>query len=326
MKYSPVIIGLMFFTLADVRADLLQRPDVASFINEMVTEHKYDVEELNNILGRVELSEKVIAAISKPAEALPWHRYRAIFIKPGRIRGGAEFWRSNAAELERAAEKYGIPIEILVAIIGVETKYGRITGGFKVIDSLSTLAFDYPKRSRFFTSELKHFLLLVREQSIDPHKLSGSYAGAMGIPQFMPSSYRAFAVDFDGDGLTDIWNNAADAIGSVGNYLKEHGWIKDAEITRAATVPDSDISALLTDGLEPKRVMADMIEAGVATETELEASEPVKLLELENRDGYEYWLALHNFYVITRYNHSALYAMAVFQLAEAIRAQYQAGR
>ena len=323
MKYIPVIIGLVFLTPGYACADLLQRTEVASFIDEMVAEYGYDAEELNHVLGRVELSEKVIAAITRPAEAFPWHRYRSIFIKPGRIRGGAEFWRRNQAQLERAAKKYGVPVEILVAVIGVETKYGRITGGFKVINSLSTLAFDYPKRSRFFTSELKHFLLLAREQSLDPHTLSGSYAGAMGIPQFMPSSYRAYAVDFDDDGLTDIWDNPADAIGSVGNYLKVHGWRKDAGITSTATVPDSDISALLTNGLEPQLTMADMVEAGVVAGDEVGAAENVKLLQLENRDGYEYWLALHNFYVITRYNHSALYAMAVYQLAEAIREQYQ---
>ena len=325
MKSLPVIIGLVFLTPGDAGADLLQRTEVASFISEMVSEYGYDAEELNDVLGRVELSEKVIAAITRPAEAFPWHRYRSIFIKPGRIRGGAEFWRRNQAQLERAAEKYGVPVEILVAVIGVETKYGRITGGFKVINSLSTLAFDYPKRSRFFTSELKHFLLLAREQSLDPHTLAGSYAGAMGIPQFMPSSYRAYAVDFDDDGLTDIWENTADAIGSVGNYFKEHGWKQGAAIITPATVPDGDISALLTNGLEPKLTMADMAEGGVAAGEEVDTAENVKLLQLENKDGYEYWLALHNFYVITRYNHSALYAMAVYQLAEAIRAQYQTG-
>lgn len=325
MKFSIAIAGCILLLFGHARADLLQRTEVASFIDEMVAEYGYDAEELNDVLGRVELSEKVIAAITRPAEAFPWHRYRSIFIKPGRIRGGAEFWRRNQAQLERAAEKYGVPVEILVAVIGVETKYGRITGGFKVVNSLSTLAFDYPKRSRFFTSELKHFLLLAREQSLDPHTLSGSYAGAMGIPQFMPSSYRAYAVDFDDDGLTDIWDNPADAIGSVGNYLKEHGWRKDAGITSAASVPDSDISALLTNGLEPKLTMADMVEAGVVAGDEVGAAENVKLLQLENKDGYEYWLALHNFYVITRYNHSALYAMAVYQLAEAIREQYQTG-
>ena len=307
------------------RADLLQRTDVVSFIDEMVAEYGYNAEELNDILGRVELSEKVIAAITRPAEAFPWHRYRSIFLKPGRIKGGAEFWRRNRAQLERASETYGVPVEIMVAVIGVETKYGRITGGFKVINSLSTLAFDYPKRSRFFTSELKHFLVLAREQSLDPFMLSGSYAGAMGIPQFMPSSYRAYAVDFDEDGLTDIWDNSADAIGSVGNYFREHGWREGAGITSPATAPDADIPALLTSGLKPELTMAAMAEAGITAEDDIDAAEHVKLLQLENKDGYEYWLARHNFYVITRYNHSALYAMAVYQLAEAIRAQYQTG-
>ena len=325
MKYLAFIIGLVFLTPGHAGTDLLQRAEVASFISEMVAEYGYDAEELNDVLGRVELSEKVIAAITRPAEAFPWHRYRPIFIKPGRIRGGAEFWRRNQAQLERAAEQFGVPVEILVAVIGVETRYGGNTGGFKVINSLSTLAFDYPKRSRFFTSELKHYFLLAREQSLDPHTLTGSYAGAMGIPQFMPSSYRAYAVDFDEDGLTDIWENTADAIGSVGNYFKEHGWKQGAAIITPATVPDGDISALLTNGLEPKLTMADMAEGGVAAGEEVDAAENVKLLQLENKDGYEYWLALHNFYVITRYNHSALYAMAVYQLAEAIRAQYQTG-
>jgi len=323
MKSLPVIIGLVFLTPGDAGADLLQRTEVASFISEMVSEYGYDAEELNDVLGRVELSEKVIAAITRPAEAFPWHRYRSIFLKLGRIKGGVEFWRRNQAQLERASEKYGVPVEILVAVIGVETKYGRITGGFKVINSLSTLAFDYPKRSRFFTSELKHYFLLAREQSLDPHTLTGSYAGAMGIPQFMPSSYRAYAVDFDEDGLTDIWENPTDAIGSVGNYFKEHGWREGAGIISPATIPDSDISALLTNGLEPKLTMAVMAEAGIAAGNEVGAAENVKLLQLENKDGYEYWLALHNFYVITRYNHSALYAMAVYQLAEAIRARHQ---
>ena len=300
----------------------MQRAEVASFIRDMVAEYDYDADELNDVLGRVQLSEKVIAAISRPAEALPWHRYRSIFLKPGRVNGGGEFWRENKAQLERAKELYGVPEEVMVAIIGVETKYGRIKGGFKVIDSLSTLAFDYPKRSKFFSGELKHYLLLTREQSVDPHRLKGSYAGAMGIPQFIPSSYRAYAVDFDEDGLTDIWENPTDAIGSVGNYFKQHGWREGAGIITPASIPDRDISALLTKGLEPKLTMADLTAGGVTAEEEIDAVEKVKLLQLENKDGYEYWVALHNFYVITRYNHSALYAMAVYQLADAIKARY----
>ena len=323
MRSIAFIAALALLSPAVAGADLLQRADVASFIDEMVAEYGYDAGQLNDVLGRVELSEQVIAAITRPAEAFPWHRYRAIFLKPGRIKGGAKFWRSNREQLERASERYGVPVEILVAVIGVETRYGGNTGGFKVINSLSTLAFDYPKRSRFFTSELKHYLLLARDQSLDPHALTGSYAGAMGIPQFMPSSYRAYAVDFDGDGLTDIWDNNADAIGSVGNYFMEHGWKPGAAVTTRATVPDGDISALLTNGLEPKLTMAHMAQAGVGAAGEVDAAENVKLLQLENRNGHEYWLALHNFYVITRYNHSALYAMAVYQLAEAIRERYQ---
>ena len=326
MKFRTIIIGLGLLFISQAQADLLQRAQVASFIRDMVAEYDYDADELNDVLGRVQLSEKVIAAISRPAEALPWYRYRSIFIKPSRIKGGVEFWHRNLAQLERASELYGVPVEIMVAIIGVETKYGRITGGFKVINSLSTLAFDYPKRGKFFTGELKHYLLLTREQSLDPHTLKGSYAGAMGIPQFIPSSYRAYAVDFDDDGLIDIWENTADAIGSVGNYFKLHGWREGAAIITPASVPDRDISALLTGGLEPVLIMTDMADGGVSAREEIDAAEKVKLLQLENQDGYEYWLALHNFYVITRYNHSALYAMAVYQLADAIKAQYQPGQ
>ena len=322
MKFKTVTIGLVLLFLGPVKADLLQRAEVTSFIRDMVAEYNYDADELNDVLGRVQLSEKVIAAISRPAEALPWYRYRSIFMKPGRIKGGVEFWRRNKAQLERTTEEYGIPAEIMVAIIGVETKYGRIKGSFKVINSLSTLAFDYPKRSKFFSGELKHYLLLTREQSLDPHMLKGSYAGAMGIPQFIPSSYRAYAVDFDEDGLIDIWENPTDAIGSVGNYFKQHGWREGAGIITPASIPDTDISALLTKGLEPKLTMADVMAGGVTAEEEIDAAEKVKLLQLENKDGYEYWVALHNFYVITRYNHSALYAMAVYQLATAIKARY----
>ena len=324
MKSKITIVGCLLLACSQAGAELLQRAEVATFIDKMVAEHDYDAAQLEDALSRVQLSEKIIAAITRPAEALPWHRYRSIFLKPARIKGGATFWRQHQAQLERAAQTYGVPIEIMVAVIGVETKYGGNTGGFKVINALSTLAFDYPKRSRFFTSELQHYFLLTREQSLDPHQLTGSYAGAMGIPQFMPSSYRAYAVDFDGDGRTDIWDNPADAIGSVGNYLGVHGWQADADIVSAARVPEGDIAALLTGGLELKLHIEQVVDAGVVVDAEVNAAEKVKLLQLENKDGFEYWLARQNFYVITRYNRSALYAMAVYQLAQAIRAEYEA--
>lgn len=326
MKPGITIAVCLLLALTQAEANLLQRAEVTEFIDAMVAEHDYDARQLQDALGQVELSEKIIAAITRPAEAMPWYRYRAIFLKPGRIERGVKFWRRHQAQLERAAEIYGVPVEIMVAVIGVETKYGVNTGGFKVINALSTLAFDYPKRSKFFTSELKHYFLLARDQSLDPHKLTGSYAGAMGIPQFMPSSYRSYAVDFDEDGLTDIWENPADAIGSVGNYLKVHGWREDAGIASAAGMPEDDISALLTKGLELKLRMEQVSDAGIAVDAHVDAAEKVKLLQLENQDSFEYWLARHNFYVITRYNRSTLYAMAVYQLAQAIRTEHEASR
>ncbi len=328
MKIYTTIACLVFSCLAPVAAqeNLAARPEVAAFIQDMATRHDYDAARLNAIFAAARVSESVLEAISRPAEALPWHRYRDIFIKPGRIRQGAAFWLEHERQLERAAQVYGVPVEIMVAIIGVETKYGRNTGGYKVINALATLAFDYPKRSSFFTSELEHYLLLTREQSLDPHALKGSYAGAMGIPQFISSSYRNFAVDFDEDGRTDIWENPADAIGSVGNYLKEHGWRAGEPVTAPATVDEEDVSDLLTTGLELKRTMAEMTQGGVSAQKPVDAATMVKLLQLENEDGYEYWLALHNFYVITRYNHSVLYAMAVWRLADAVREKRQGRR
>ena len=309
---------------AGADADFSQREDVARFVNAMAARHGHDAEALQALFRDARSSRKIINAISRPAEALPWHRYRGIFLKPDRIRQGLQFWRENQAQLERVAVRYGVPPEVVTAIIGVETKYGRNTGGFRVLDALATLAFDYPKRSRFFTKELEHYLLLTREQSLDPRLPTGSYAGAMGIPQFIPSSYRAYAVDFDGDGLADIWENAADAIGSVGNYFKEHGWRQGDAVAVPATVAGGDGSAGLTAGLKPTLTMADLTALGIAPEAGSAApaaSAKVKLLQLENESGHEYWLAFHNFYVITRYNHSALYAMAVHQLAGAIKAE-----
>jgi len=325
MKYKIVVFFVFLLCLhqSQVSADLLEREDVNLFIENMVVKHGYDANELNRLFGKVSLSEKIIAAISKPAEALPWYKYRAIFLKPDRIRSGVAFWNENKAHLQRAEQQYGVPVEVIVAVIGVETRYGRNTGSFNVLNSLSTLAFDYPKRSRFFTGELEHYLLLTREQAIDPLSLKGSYAGAMGIPQFISSSYRAYAVDFDDDGLTDIWQNPADAIGSVGNYFKKHGWRKGGDVIVPAIITKSDLSSLMTRGLEPELTMSDFLRNGVTAEKMIDGAEKAKLLQLESQHDHEYWLALHNFYVITRYNHSALYAMAVYQLADGIKTRYR---
>jgi membrane-bound lytic murein transglycosylase B len=306
-------------------ASLLERDDVRTFLSAMEQRHGFARSELSDIFGRVRLSDSVLTAISRPAETMPWHRYRQIFLQPDRIRQGAEFWRNNAAALERAREVYGVPEELIVAIIGVETRYGRNTGQHKVIDALATLAFDFPRRSQFFMGELEQYLLLVREQDMDPHALKGSYAGAMGIPQFISSSYRRYAVDFDGDGRVDIWTNPADAIGSVGNYFSRHGWLKGGLVTLPATVDGNGLRGELSAGLEPDLAAADLERLGIAPPMPLPAGEKVRILELEQEHGMEYWLGFWNFYVITRYNHSALYAMAVYQLADRIRGEY-AGR
>lgn len=306
-------------------AGLAQRADVAAFIRLMSARHDYDAAGLQAVFAGAQLSQDVLDAISRPAEALPWHRYRAIFLKPKRIRQGTEFWRQHRATLQRAAQVYGVPPEIIVAILGVETRYGRITGRHKVMDALTTLAFDYPKRAKFFTGELEQYLLLTREQSLDPLELTGSYAGAMGIPQFISSSYRAYAVDFDADGRTDIWQNPVDAIGSVGNYFQQHGWRQGAPVTTPATTPAAVPESLLTRGLKLELSMAELSAGGVGSALAVDPAAKVKLLQLEQRAGYEYWLALHNFYVLTRYNHSALYAMAVYQLAQAIAEQVGVG-
>jgi membrane-bound lytic murein transglycosylase B len=272
------------------------------------------------MLSQARISDTILAAISRPAEAKPWYQYRPIFIQDERIRLGREFLVEHRAILDKAEQQFGVPREIIAAIIGVETRYGKNTGSYKVIDSLVTLGFKYPKRGEFFRSELEQFLLLTREQQLDPHSLKGSYAGAMGIPQFISSSYRNYAVDFDGDKHIDIWNNPADAIGSVANYFTEHGWVSGDEIAVPANVSGERYLMLIDKKLEPELTLAQMAEYGVSASAEHKPDTRAKLLSYELEDGVELWLGFKNFYVITRYNHSPLYAMAVFQLAREIAA------
>jgi membrane-bound lytic murein transglycosylase B len=301
-------------------ADFAEREDVQAFIAGMVERHGFQAEPLREMFRDVRISDGVLKAIAKPAEALPWYRYREIFVKPDRVEQGVRFWNENREALERARGAYGVPEEFIVAIIGVETRYGKNAGQYKVFDSLATLAFEYPPRAEFFRSELEQYLLLAREQGFDPLELKGSYAGAMGIPQFISSSYRRFAVDFDIDGVTDIWSNADDAIGSVGNYFHSHGWLKGGPVAVPATHA-GDTAVEPGKGLEPDITVAELGAMGIQPALALPGREKVKLLALELESGKEYWLGLNNFYVITRYNRSPLYAMAVFQLAQLIREQ-----
>ena len=315
----PFLMGAQT-SLADYSSHELTQ----AFIEEMVLEEGFDRSELRELFQQVEKKQSIIDAISRPAErTLTWAEYRKIFLKRGRIDDGAKFWRENQTALEAAEETYGVPAEIIVAIIGVETLYGRITGSYRVMDALSTLAFDYPKRAPFFRSELKHFLILSREQGKPPLELKGSYAGAMGLGQFMPSSYRAYAADYDKDGFIDIWANRSDAIWSVANYLEDHGWKREQPITSKATASRQYSDAAISKKLKPALSLQEIENAGISPLMDgLDKNQRVTAMRLQGNRGEEFWIGLHNFYVITRYNHSKLYAMAVFQLAEEIRKTY----
>lgn len=318
----PLIALGLSWIAGPAAARALDPGHVGEFIREMSSEHGFDRGELEGLFRQAALSNAVLEAISRPAEAKPWHQYRPIFLTQARIDGGVRFWSANEATLQRASERFGVPPEVMVAIIGVETNYGSNTGRFRVLDALATLAFNYPPRARFFRSELQQFLILTREEGMDPTALTGSYAGAMGLPQFISSSFRHYAVDFDGDGVKDIWTNPADAIGSVGNYLHVHGWQRDARVAVRARVRGEGYRTLLEQGLEPHTPVTGFRSAGVEPEIELSGDPRAALIALEQADGQEYWLGLRNFYVITRYNRSPLYAMAVYQLSKAIRDAY----
>ncbi len=315
------VTGVVLYGLyGRAEADYAERPEVNAYVDEVVAQHGFSKPELLAMFARVEKKQSILDAISRPAEKTKaWHEYREIFVTPSRIEQGIDFWREHAAELTRAANQYGVPPEMVVAIIGVETRYGRNTGSFRVADALSTLAFDYPPRSAFFRSELTQFLLLAREEGSEPLSLTGSYAGAMGYGQFIPSSFRAYAVDFDGDGKRDIWRNTTDAIGSVANYFKRHGWRRDGPVAVQAYPVDKRADALANDALALNHSVAKLRSLGL-TMPGYADEEPAMLIKLEGASGPEYWVGLQNFYVITRYNRSSMYALAVYQLSEALAA------
>ncbi|MDB6063245.1 MAG: lytic murein transglycosylase [Verrucomicrobiaceae bacterium] len=304
-------------------ADYSQHPQANAFVDEMVKQHGFKREEMVQWLSRAERQQSVLDAIARPAEkAKPWKDYRKLFVTTDRIQQGVAFWRDHAASLTRAERVSGVPAGIIVAILGVETRYGRNTGNYRVLDSLTTLSFDYPPRADFFRSQLVEFFLMTREQKLAPDRVLGSYAGAMGFGQFMPSSYRKFAVDFDGDGEIDIVNDIDDAIGSVANYLKEYGWQRGGLIVTKAQVKEPLPDGLLREVLEPVTTLADYKRKSIASVAVLPDSTLAALFLLDGDNGNEYWLALNNFYVITRYNRSQMYALAVVQLSEEITAQW----
>ncbi len=294
---------------------------VDNFAHKMARKHGWDSRKLIQQLHKARYQKSIIDAMNRPAEGMPWHGYRKIFIKPKRIEGGVRFWRENHALLERAEKKWGVPPQIITAIIGVETYYGDNAGKYRVLDALGTLAFAYPKRATFFAKQLDEFLQLHREEKIDLFDSLGSYAGAMGMPQFIPSSYRAYAVDFDDDGKRDLLHSTADVIGSVANYFAQHGWKRGQPV--ALRLRPDQIPTKVSDDMKPNIPLTRFTAKGVKLPEGAKPSDLGSLISLEQKNGMEHWLGLRNFYVITRYNHSNLYAMAVYQLSEKILEKMQ---
>jgi membrane-bound lytic murein transglycosylase B len=300
----------------------VHRSDVQQFIATMAAQDSFSKRTLRRWLSAAQVQPAIVAAMDRPAErAKLWYEYRPIFVNEKRIQEGVDFWVAHRAALVRASVASGVPPEYLVAILGVETSYGRLTGRYRVLDALSTLAFEYPPRAKFFQSELEQFFLLSREAAIDPLTATGSYAGAMGAPQFMPSNYRRYAVDADRDGRVDLWTNWSDVFASIGNYFKEHGWNSGEPVLSEARI-DADAS-LNSDGrtLNLAETVGTLRAQGVRFDSTLPITAPALLIAVDGPDGVHWRVGYENFYVITRYNHSALYAMAVYDLAAALKAR-----
>ena len=296
-----------------------------TFVDKMVTEHGFEPAYIRDSLANANKNQAVLDAISRPWEAKPWYQYRPIFLTDARIEKGVEFWKEHNELLTSIEQKTGVPAHIIVAIIGVETYYGKFKGKYPVLDALYSLAFYYPPRSKFFTQELEQYFLLTREEQLPLTELKGSYAGAMGWGQFISSSYRHYAIDQDADGKRDLLNNPSDAIGSVANYFVRHGWQEGQDVAYPLQNTPEDVSKLVSKPLKYSYTWQHAKEQGISIEGDVSLSDDtkVKVFEFEQADSREYWLGLPNFYVITRYNHSPLYAMAVYQLSEAIREQKQ---
>ena len=326
-----VLLSLLLALVAStVRGgDYLEREEVRALIDQLVDEEGIERERLEHWLGDARRQEGILEAIASPAErTLSWGEYRALFLDEDRIRQGVSFFREHEALFRRAEEETGVPAEIILAILGVETRYGRHKGTWRVVDALATLGFDYPPRASFFRGQLRHLFLLEEEAGIDPLDVTGSYAGAIGYPQFIPSSYRAYAVDFDGSGRIDLVNSQADAIGSIANYLAEHGWQQGLPVAARARTGDGGSRRSFDRDYNPRLRLGELEQKGATALPcsdenaefcmNLPASTRVAALELDGAQGPEYWITTRNFYVITRYNHSELYAMAVYHLSRVL--------
>jgi len=328
---SIYAIPLLLLSFAAHSAGAATLPGIPEFIDEMVVKHKFKRAELEKVFGQAQYLPNVIETISRPATLKPWPEYRLAFVNQERISLGLKFWKKYRQTLQSAERKYGVPQEIILAVIGVETVYGQDAGTFRTIDALTTLAFDYPRRGDFFRSELENYLLLAREQQFNLMAIRGSYAGALGIPQFMPSSYRTYAVDFNGNHRIDLLKEPRDAIGSVASYLKAYGWVgvvreKSAQTKSPELTPPVAVRVQVSEDkcageIATPRTVAAWSAAGIVPGENLAnvQDEPARLIDFTVAEGKEFWLVFNNFDVITRYNNSDFYAMTVFQLAEAIK-------
>lgn len=330
MKLLFFSVSLLFVSVliqdtllaAVTTGDYKNRDDINTFISDFASKSNYSEQELVDLFSQVKKQEHLFDRLNRPAEKeLQWHQYRKIFIKEKRIVEGVKFWQEHEATLTEVSARTGVPAEIIVAIIGVETFYGIYRGKDPVFDSLVTIAFDYPKRAKFFRGELEQFLLLVKEQNFDARSLMGSYAGAMGMPQFISSSYRNYAVDGDGDGRVDLFASIADITSSVANYFLRHGWRQSETVARPLITPANKAISSLEPGVKTRYTWSEFTERGLTSKFRIKDDMPVALIRLEQKNHPEYWAGFNNFYVITRYNHSELYAMAAYQLSVLIKAR-----
>ena len=320
------VLAVLLLLASHVQAaGYAERADVQAFIAEMQARHGFDAAQLDELFGRTRPIPAVLRAIAPPTDprVKSWKNYRARFIEPKRTAAGLAFWQRHAGTLAKAEALTGVPAEIVVAIIGIETLYGKHLGRFDTLAALTTLAFDYPPRAPLFRRELESLLLLARAENRPPDSYRGSFAGAIGLPQFLPSSIRAYAVDFDGDGRIDLTGSAEDAIGSAANFLKEHGWETGGPVTVKVGADETASQSLLAEGILPRRRPQEMRELGIDIPADAPDA-PAALIDLVTPDApTEYWLGYRNFYVITRYNRSSFYAMAVWQFAQVLKAGHR---
>jgi len=338
-KLSFVFLNILVVTnIYAADPDYISGPQVDDFITYMADKYNLDQYDLSNFLYNAKYQADVIKLIQKPAEKLPWYRYESLFLQDNRVKAGVKFWQENAEVLDKASKQYGVPAELIVSLIGVETFYGNNKGKFPVLDTLATLAFYYPPRSKFFISELEHFLVFSHEENSDPRTYLGSYAGAMGYPQFIASSIRNYAIDYSNSGNRDLENNTANAIGSVANYINKFGWKTNEPITVEVSLKklnkkNYNLIAKHIDKLQPKLPVKKLTNLGInLVNPEVKSKNKFKnnynnlntsLLSFEEKTGKQYRLGFNNFYVITKYNNSQNYALAVYLLSEKIKQEYQ---